>query len=879
MLRLGRVLRTSLGAAALTTLVTLTTTPATPAALTTLAALGALTTLTAQPAAAAGFESNAVRRTPISLGPEASRLLIGFKPAASGVVIKTTVRHRSRSYTVTQAQTSAADVARLVQRIGLAIARSGQLTPSMHVLYLPRTLYGADVLNALALLRADGAVAFAAVDGKRYALQVMPNDPLFLPTASASPPANGQWYLGNPATSSITAGTPPTTYADLAAVDAVDAWTLTKGSSGIVIADVDTGVRFDHPDLLRAGLGGRLLPGYDFIGQDYNPNSPYNGLGTFLQANDGDGWDPDPSDPGDWISSADETEMVFPSTNCPVANSSWHGTRVVGIFGALTNNDLGIAGLTWGPWILPVRALGKCGGYDSNIIAGIEWAAGMSVTDPDTGEAAPDNPYPADIINLSLGGGTDACSSTGDGAAYFNALPQVIALGTLVVAAAGNESGPVDLPGDCATVIPGMMAVAGLRNVGTKVGYSSFGAQVSVSAPAGNCINTSGDCLRSMDTTTNLGLTVPIPAGSSGDSYTNEVSANLGTSFATPLVSGIAALMRSVNDNLTPVQLAARLESSATAFPANTGNLPVCPQTDPDSSECACPATGQCGSGMVNAYAAVMAAQNPIAAVSVTAGDSVQLDASGSAAACGRTVASYQWTPGSGVTLVSGGGTSRATVSGSGLVTLTVTDNAGAHDSASVTVTGTGASSAAPAEAGSTACPGALEVSPVPPSISQAFSPATVAPSASSMLTLTLTNANAYALTESQLTDTLPAGLAPASTSAPVTSCGGAALSVKIAGSTLTLSNAVIPPSGSCTVSLAVSASSVGSYSNSIAAHALSTGPAGSNSAASAATLTVATPTGGGGGGSIDGVELLAAAAILGAAHARRRVRLERTTR
>ena len=97
---------------------------------------------------------------------------------------------------------------------------------------------------------------------------------------------------------------------DLSATDAVDAWTITKGSDGIVIADVDSGILFNHPDLLRAGpislgagFGGRLLPGYDFVGQDFNPNSPYNGLGTYLIANDGDGWDPDPSDPGDWISS------------------------------------------------------------------------------------------------------------------------------------------------------------------------------------------------------------------------------------------------------------------------------------------------------------------------------------------------------------------------------------------------------------------------------------------------------------------------------------------------------------------------------------------------------------------------------------------------
>src|SRR5258708_26210377 len=89
---------------------------------------------------------------------------------------------------------------------------------------------------------------------------------------------------------------------DAAATDAVSAWGITAGSSGTVIADIDSGIRFDHPDLLRAGFGGRLLPGYDFVAQDLNSTNS-GPFGTFLLANDGDGWDPDPSDPGDWVDS------------------------------------------------------------------------------------------------------------------------------------------------------------------------------------------------------------------------------------------------------------------------------------------------------------------------------------------------------------------------------------------------------------------------------------------------------------------------------------------------------------------------------------------------------------------------------------------------
>ena len=56
--------------------------------------------------------------------------------------------------------------------------------------------------------------------------------------------------------------------------------------------------------------------------------------------------------------------------NCETSGSSWHGTRVAGMIGALTNNSAGVAGLDWNSFILPVRVLGKCGGIDSDILAG-----------------------------------------------------------------------------------------------------------------------------------------------------------------------------------------------------------------------------------------------------------------------------------------------------------------------------------------------------------------------------------------------------------------------------------------------------------------------------------------------------------------------------
>jgi serine protease len=826
------------------------------------AALACALIFTGRPASALG-EYNPVRRPPVSIGPEAHRLIVGFRafPDAGRTVV---ARRQGRA--VVQAQTGAADVAALIARLGMPVAKSRQFTPSMHVLFLPKTLYGADVDAALAKLRADPAVKFADVDQIRHIEAVIPNDPLFAPTLQASPPASGQWYLNTP--SSMPVIVEGNTTEDLSATDAVTAWGISNGSPGIVIADVDTGVRFDHPDLLRAGLGGRLLPGYDFVGGDLDPS---NGAaeGTYLIANDGDGWDPDPSDPGDWISSSDTANALF--ANDTVANSTWHGTRVVGVYGAITNNDIGIAGMTWGAWVLPVRALGKGGGYDSDIIAGIEWAAGLPVTNPE-GPPVPNNPFPADIVNLSVGG-NGSCPSD-----YQDALAQVTEMGVLVIVSAGNggapgAAAPVDAPANCSLLVPGVMGVVGLRNVGTKVGYSSFGSGASIAAPAGNCVQTSGDCLRSIDTTTNLGTTVP------GDnSYTNDLNENLGTSFSAPIVSGIAGLMRSVNYNLTPAQLAARLRSSVTPFPLGATGVPTCPTTDPSSGECVCPNDGsQCGAGMVNALSAVKAAQRPIGVIvipkSVAAG--AVFDASGSVAACNGSatapaplsIASYAWTASPSSLIVSGANTARVSVNPvAGTLTLTVADSAGNIDIETVTLTADTATSTAPTSAGTsdTACPAAITVTPVAPTVSESFSPGTTVKSSVSTLTITLSNTNGFALTQSSFALALPTNLILATTAAAATTCGGAAMSLTSTTTSVSLAHANIPADGNCTITLPVETATPGTYTAAVAAQALMTAPAGGNSAAATASLTVtAPPTGGGGGGAVDWLDLLFVAGVL----------------
>jgi serine protease len=565
-------------------------------------------------------------------------------------------------------------VANLAARAGLTMKEARPITDYLHVMQVEPASAGDPVAATVARLRADADVEYAEADERRYR-HAVPNDTLYA--------GGGQWYEQ----------ADPTTPA---AVNAQGAWDTTTGDPNLVIADLDTGIRFDHPDLLAISAGGRLLPGYDFIS-------------NVTVANDGDGRDADPSDPGDWVTSADVGTPQF--KGCTVQISSWHGTRTAGILGALTNNAHGIAGMTWQGKILPVRVLGKCGGFDSDIISGMLWAAGIPVS------GAPSNPNPAKIINMSLGS-TGTCPQS-----YSDAINQVAALGVLVVVSAGNEGGPVDTPANCA----GVAAVAGIRHAGTKVGFSSLGREVAVSAPAGNCVNSTGTCIYSIQTTTNSGTTGPVLKD---DAYTgNQITTadqpkgpNLGTSFSAPIVSGIAALMTAVNSNLNTCQLISRLKEGSQPFPQTsagaTSQLAAChvPASSKDlqSLECICTNDGQtCGAGMANAMGAVKAALRPIAAVTlpatVSAGQSVSLSAQGSAAANGHTISSYQWTStGQQSVAIQNGTTATATVTapscGYATVQLVVTDEGGRTDTADVVLSPTSAISAAPTGATAKSC-------------------------------------------------------------------------------------------------------------------------------------------------------------------------------
>lgn len=637
--------------------------PKLTAALWTIALL-ALPTIAAAPPAAATEAGGAtpLRRSAARLPPERAdqaRVIVRFR--ADGALMREAALAATRSGGDPR-ELRVQHAARLTPRLGLALADGNEVMPRTQVLH-------AKGLGSSALverLRADPEVEMAWVD-ERVRAAAAPNDPRYAGNQTTITPAVGQWYLRPPDATIVSA------------INAEAAWDTTAGSAAIVVAVLDSGVRADHPD-----LAGKLLPGYDFVSPD--------AANDFSTANDGDGRDADPSDPGDWITQAEDSNPNGTFFQCGAGFSSWHGTQTAGLIGAATNNGIGMASVGRNVRILPVRVLGKCGGFLSDVVAGMYWAAGLAIPTSVPGAAVPANRFPARVLNLSLGS-SGSCAGT----LYATAVSDLVAAGVSVVVAAGNDTGlAVGRPANC----PGAIGVGGLRHVGTKVGFSDVGPEISLSAPGGNCVNSIGQCLFPLLTTSNTGTTTPVD-----HTYTDGIDATLGTSFSSPLVAGAAALMLSINPALTPAQVRTMLRASARAFPTTGGDPGTVACRAPDATpqfECYCTTT-TCGAGMLNVAGAVTQAAAARATTALafatpaapTPGTTVALDGSTSVAANGRTIAAYAWSmPNSGGGIASfSGATNTAlanvvtTRAGSFTAQLTITDSTGATASTSISVT------------------------------------------------------------------------------------------------------------------------------------------------------------------------------------------------
>jgi subtilisin family serine protease len=244
----------------------------------------------------------------------------------------------------------------------------------------------------------------------------------------------------------------------LTKIMAPSAWNIGTGS-GTPIAVIDTGVDGSHPD-----LASRLLPGWNFVTNSSN-----------------------------------------------TADTSGHGTAVTGVVGAIANNGIGVAGITWLNPILPLVAVDSTGyAAYSNIAAAIQYAA-------DNG---------ARVISVSLGGSQAS-------AVLQSAVDYAWGEGAVVVAAAMNNSSTTPMyPAACTNAV----AVAATDEYDNLASFSDYGSWITVSAPGTDMMTTTWD-------------------GSYGEWY--------GTSLATPVVSSVLALEFGVNPGLSAQQAVTLLEQNA----------------------------------------------------------------------------------------------------------------------------------------------------------------------------------------------------------------------------------------------------------------------------------------------------------------------------
>jgi LPXTG-site transpeptidase (sortase) family protein len=252
----------------------------------------------------------------------------------------------------------------------------------------------------------------------------------------------------------------------LLAIHAPQGWDLNTGSPAVTIAIVDSGVDLGHED-----LAGKIVPGFDIVNNDAIPQ--------------------------------DDT------------NNS-HGTHVAGIAAAITNNGVGIAGVSWGARIMPVKVLNAFGvGSISDVAAGIIWAADHN----------------ADVINLSLGCGILSCPNPPQ--ALEDAVNYAYGKGSTLVASVGNGgSNFVFYPAR----FPHVIAVAATNSLNSHAAFSNFGPEVDISAP--------GDLIYSTTRNNSFGFLS-------------------GTSMSTAFVSGLAAILSGLPAYTSPDQIAEKIETSA----------------------------------------------------------------------------------------------------------------------------------------------------------------------------------------------------------------------------------------------------------------------------------------------------------------------------
>ena len=337
----------------------------------------------------------------------------------------------------------------------------------------------ADPAAAARDLRAVPGVAAAMVAGTR-ALFLVPNDPHFVT----------QWHLRGPTV-------------EPASFDFPAAWDLEWGAADVVIAIIDTGVDWSHPDLAgTAWLNADEIPGN---GVDDDGNGRIDDLR---------GWDCGNND-------ADARPETYLEQGLDVG---FHGSHCAGIAAAATNNGVGVAGAAPGCRVMPLKVNDSASQItDTAITAAFVYA----ITNG------------ARVISMSFGGPDQG----GAAAFYQDLVDQALAAGITCVAAAGNNNdASLMYPAACA----GVISVGATNQAGQRASFSTYGAWVTVNAPGEHIWST---IQSNYDFDFLTGLLYMLSYGWDG---TNPYMYCDGTSMACPLVAGVCGLVRSRDPSLSP---------------------------------------------------------------------------------------------------------------------------------------------------------------------------------------------------------------------------------------------------------------------------------------------------------------------------------------
>lgn len=270
------------------------------------------------------------------------------------------------------------------------------------------------------------------------------------------------------------------------------AWDITTGSKDVIVAVIDSGV----------------APHFDLVGNvDYDLGFDFVRNSFLYPSGDGDGIDPDASDPGGGFR---------------VAGYTSHGTHVAGTVGAMSNNDVGVAGVNWSVTIMPIRAadLDRNLSCDA-IINSLKWAGGIANSSLRVPEKR------ADIINMSFSGPV-ICPG------LQSIIDQLTNMGIILVAAAGNDDSFLRF---YPAALPGVVSVSATNRSDWITTYSNYGSTIDVAAPGGE----HGDSVLS---------TAAVNDPYSSD-YWPRFRQYPGTSMAAPHVAGVAGLMKSVFPSMT----------------------------------------------------------------------------------------------------------------------------------------------------------------------------------------------------------------------------------------------------------------------------------------------------------------------------------------